>query len=116
MSHFLCPSSTTPHYIFGPPTSFRQTCAELDLPILAEIPIEAAVSARGDGGSPVVMDTSAASSTAEDVATYEAGVAPAREDGQGKEATSASGRGSGSGEGSARAAFSRLAKAVWAQL
>ncbi|GAA5858739.1 hypothetical protein JCM8547_004966 [Rhodosporidiobolus lusitaniae] len=55
MSHFLCPGSTTPHYIFGPPTSFLTTCSRLDLPVLAQIPIEPAVSARGDQGSPVVM-------------------------------------------------------------
>lgn len=55
MSHFTCPGSTTPHYIFGPPTSFRKTCSDLGLPILAEIPIEPTVSARGDQGSPIVM-------------------------------------------------------------
>lgn len=55
MSHFLCPGSTTPHYIFGPPTVFEQTCSKLSLDILAQIPIEPAVSAQGDKGSPVTM-------------------------------------------------------------
>ncbi|GAA5899491.1 uncharacterized protein JCM6883_005239 [Sporobolomyces salmoneus] len=55
MSHFLCPGSTTPHYIFGPPQPFFDTCSDLSLDVLAQIPIEPAVSARGDAGAPVVM-------------------------------------------------------------
>ncbi|GAA5997208.1 uncharacterized protein JCM10292_000098 [Rhodotorula paludigena] len=55
MSHFLCPGSTTPHYIFGPPDSFLSTCSDLSLDVLAQIPIESTVSAQGDQGSPIVM-------------------------------------------------------------
>ncbi|GAA5850938.1 hypothetical protein JCM9279_006246 [Rhodotorula babjevae] len=55
MSHFLCPGSSTPHYIFGPPDAFRSTCADLSLDVLAQIPIEPAVSTQGDSGAPVVM-------------------------------------------------------------
>ncbi|GAA5994048.1 hypothetical protein JCM5350_000062 [Sporobolomyces pararoseus] len=55
MSHFLCPGSTTPHYIFGPPAPFLETCSDLSLDVLAQIPIEPQVSARGDSGAPVVM-------------------------------------------------------------
>ncbi|GAA5934443.1 hypothetical protein JCM10213_001981 [Rhodosporidiobolus nylandii] len=55
MSHFLCPGSSTPHYIFGPPTRFLQACEYLNLPVLAQVPIEPAVSAKGDEGAPVVM-------------------------------------------------------------
>lgn len=55
MSHFLCPGSSTPHYIFGRPDSFVSTCSALSLDVLAQIPIEPAVSARGDEGSPVIM-------------------------------------------------------------
>lgn len=55
MSHFLCPGSTTPHYIFGRPEPFLETCTDLALDVLAQIPIEPAVSARGDAGSPIVM-------------------------------------------------------------
>ncbi|BGO99145.1 ATP-binding protein involved in chromosome partitioning, MRP [Rhodotorula toruloides] len=55
MSHFLCPGSSTPHYVFGRPDSFMSTCSALSLDVLAQIPIEPAVSARGDEGSPVVM-------------------------------------------------------------
>ena len=62
MSHFTCPGSTTPHYIFGDSTSFETTCRELNLEILGRIPIEPEVSRRGDKGWPVVMSSSAASS------------------------------------------------------
>ncbi|GAA5924563.1 hypothetical protein JCM1841_003422 [Sporobolomyces salmonicolor] len=55
MSHFLCPGSSTPHYIFGPPAPFLQTCTDLSLDVLAQIPIEPAVSAHGDAGAPLVM-------------------------------------------------------------
>ncbi|GAA6059341.1 hypothetical protein JCM10212_003239 [Sporobolomyces blumeae] len=55
MSHFLCPGSSTPHHIFGPPAPFLETCSDLDLDVLAQIPIEPAVSSRGDAGAPVVM-------------------------------------------------------------
>lgn len=55
MSHFLCPGSSTPHYIFGPPDAFDSTCADLSLDVLARIPIEPAVSSRGDSGAPIVM-------------------------------------------------------------
>ncbi|GAA6054773.1 hypothetical protein JCM3770_000936 [Rhodotorula araucariae] len=55
MSHFLCPGSSTPHYIFGPPDSFLSTCSALSLDVLAQIPIEPAVSSQGDQGAPVVM-------------------------------------------------------------
>jgi ATP-binding protein involved in chromosome partitioning len=55
MSHFLCPGSTTPHYIFGPPDSFLTTCSRLNLDVLSQIPIEPAVSTQGDRGAPVTM-------------------------------------------------------------
>ncbi|BGP28516.1 hypothetical protein JCM10296v2_000251 [Rhodotorula toruloides] len=55
MSHFLCPGSSTPHYVFGRPDSFMSACSALSLDVLAQVPIEPAVSARGDEGSPVVM-------------------------------------------------------------
>lgn len=55
MSHFLCPGSTAPHYIFGPPDSFLTTCSRLNLDVLSQIPIEPAVSAQGDRGAPVTM-------------------------------------------------------------
>ena len=62
MSHFTCPGSTRPHYIFGDSTSFDTTCRELNLEILGRIPIEPEVSRRGDKGWPVVMSSQTASS------------------------------------------------------
>lgn len=107
MSHFLCPGSTTPHYIFGPPTSFLSTCAELSLDVLAQIPIEPAVSSQGDKGAPVVMMQSNSSSTA-----FSGGGGVV---GSGK--TSALGEDVGGGETSAtataRGTFLNLAEKVW---
>ncbi|ORY75710.1 P-loop containing nucleoside triphosphate hydrolase protein [Leucosporidium creatinivorum] len=114
MSHFLCPGSTTHHYIFGPPTSFRQTCSDLSLPILAEIPIEPTLSSCGDQGSPLVMmsspfiarDSSHAPSE-HDHKLPEAGKRGAN----GLDETSEDQRQDG-----ARAAFERLAARVWNKL
>ncbi|GAA6040389.1 hypothetical protein JCM8097_007591 [Rhodosporidiobolus ruineniae] len=55
MSHFLCPGSATPHYIFGPPDPFLAVAQRLKLDVLAQIPIEPAVSTQGDRGAPVTM-------------------------------------------------------------
>ncbi|GAA5972752.1 hypothetical protein JCM11641_003004 [Rhodosporidiobolus odoratus] len=57
MSHFLCPGSNTPHYIFGPPARFLESCSYLDLAVLSEIPIEPAVSTTGDEGAPVMLQS-----------------------------------------------------------
>ncbi|TCD66877.1 hypothetical protein EIP91_000775 [Steccherinum ochraceum] len=40
-SYFKCPTCTTPHYIFGPPTSFRSTAARLGASVLGELPLVA---------------------------------------------------------------------------
>jgi len=90
MSHFLCPGSSTPHYVFGPPETFRQTSKTLGLEVLAEVPLEAEVSSRGDKGWPAVMPGGPASGVGE---------APS-------EAPS----------GGARAAFEGLARQVWSRL
>lgn len=55
MSHFSPPGTNTAHYIFGPPTPFRNACKELELDVLAEIETVPTVSSRGDQGWPVVM-------------------------------------------------------------
>lgn len=104
MSHFLCPGSSTAHYIFGPPTSFHSTCADLSLDVLAEIPIEPTVSARGDQGSPIVVfrgdgeDGERAGGQARTTTTTAAGIGE---------------RGVGGG---AREAFLRLGEQVWGRL
>lgn len=94
MSHFLCPSSSTPHYIFGPPDSFHQTCTELSLPVLAEIPISENLSKRGDQGWPLVM-----------------GSGESRLGSEGGEVGNPDG-----GAGSAQMAFKGLASRVWGKL
>ncbi|GAA5908033.1 hypothetical protein JCM8208_004029, partial [Rhodotorula glutinis] len=76
MSHFLCPGSSTPHYIFGRPDAFNSTCADLSLDVLGQIPIEPDVSSRGDSGAPVVMLAAPASSSGDEPA---AGPSKARE-------------------------------------
>lgn len=112
MSHFLCPGSATHHYIFGPPNSFRQTCNDLSLPILAEIPIEPTLSSCGDQGSPLVM-MSSVSSIAGDFprAPEEVSTLAEKAEKRGKAETSEDQR-----QGGARAAFERLAAKVWNQL
>ncbi|KAK4057684.1 hypothetical protein OIO90_001332 [Microbotryomycetes sp. JL221] len=55
MSHFICPGSTTKHYIFGKPDKFYETCSHLGLAVLGQVPIETDVSANGDKGLPIVL-------------------------------------------------------------
>lgn len=101
MSHFLCPGSATPHYVFGPPGVFRDTSAKLGLEVLAEIPLEAEVSSRGDRGWPAVMPgQDGGVGTGTDTAGAVVG-------GRGRAGASACG---------ARAAFEGLAGQVWSRL
>ncbi|KAI5475821.1 ATP-binding protein involved in chromosome partitioning, MRP [Pseudohyphozyma bogoriensis] len=56
MSYLSPPTPTSPpQYIFGPPTKFNTTCAELGLEKLAELEICESVSERGDSGVPLVV-------------------------------------------------------------
>ncbi|KDQ55444.1 hypothetical protein JAAARDRAFT_59943 [Jaapia argillacea MUCL 33604] len=54
-SSYTCPSCSTPHYIYGPPTSFNNTCEALGVEVLGDLPIVGGVSARGDFGVPYVL-------------------------------------------------------------
>ncbi|PFH48074.1 hypothetical protein AMATHDRAFT_76920 [Amanita thiersii Skay4041] len=54
-SHFICPSCTVPHSLFGPPDAFRGTAAQLGLDILAELPLLSHVSVSADTGRPYVL-------------------------------------------------------------
>ncbi|GJE93895.1 P-loop containing nucleoside triphosphate hydrolase protein [Phanerochaete sordida] len=54
-SHFTCPSCSTPHYIFGPPTTFRRVADELGVKVLGELPVLGSVSESGDRGVPLVL-------------------------------------------------------------
>ncbi|TFY82244.1 hypothetical protein EWM64_g1765 [Hericium alpestre] len=58
-SYFLCPSCTTPHYLFGSSELFGATAQKLGVPVLGELPLVSGVSTGGDAGLPygLVSDT-----------------------------------------------------------
>jgi len=55
MSHFRCSNCGDVHYIFGH-GGVARLAAELDLPVLAEIPIVPLICEDGDSGLPAVLD------------------------------------------------------------
>jgi ATP-binding protein involved in chromosome partitioning len=55
MSHFVCSSCTTEHYLFGQPDSFHRAAEEYGVEIVGKVPLEPETSARGDSGRPVVL-------------------------------------------------------------
>lgn len=63
MSHFRCPDCGGMHYIFGQGGTTK-LAAELNLPLLAEIPLEPLVREDGDSGLPAVLDPNSTSSRA----------------------------------------------------
>jgi len=54
-SYFLCPTCTTPHYLFGSPNLFRGTAAHLGVDVLGELPLVQGVSSGGDQGVPYAL-------------------------------------------------------------
>ncbi|PSR81324.1 hypothetical protein PHLCEN_2v6403 [Hermanssonia centrifuga] len=54
-SHFICPSCTTPHYLFGSPASFRATASQLGVDVLGELPLVPGVSESSDRGVPYML-------------------------------------------------------------
>jgi len=54
-SHFICPSCSTPHQLFGSSDSFRTTASRLDVNILGELPLVPGVSTGGDRGVPYAL-------------------------------------------------------------
>ncbi|EKM53176.1 uncharacterized protein PHACADRAFT_259348 [Phanerochaete carnosa HHB-10118-sp] len=54
-SHYTCPSCSTPHHIFGPPTAFRRFATDLNVKILGELPVLSSVSVSGDRGVPLTL-------------------------------------------------------------
>ncbi|KAM0793487.1 hypothetical protein ACM66B_000928 [Microbotryomycetes sp. NB124-2] len=136
MSHFVCPGSpTSKHYIFGKPATFYDVCARLDMPVLAQIPIEPDVSAKGDQGVPIVLTSRAYDITVEHKSSGDGqvGIAGRRND-SGADARSVQYGGSAdcskapteetglrpsehfAHEDGAAQAFYRLAKSVWDKL
>ncbi|KAI4519614.1 P-loop containing nucleoside triphosphate hydrolase protein [Schizophyllum commune Tattone D] len=51
-SHFLCPSCTTPHYLWGKPDHVREFAKTSNINLLAELPLAPAVAAAADAGIP----------------------------------------------------------------
>ncbi|KAI9057176.1 P-loop containing nucleoside triphosphate hydrolase protein [Trametes sanguinea] len=54
-SHFICPSCTTPHELFGSPSAFRATAARFGVDVLGELPLVSGVSRGGDRGVPYAL-------------------------------------------------------------
>ncbi|KAI0757212.1 P-loop containing nucleoside triphosphate hydrolase protein [Daedaleopsis nitida] len=54
-SHFICPSCSSPHELFGSPASFRATAARFGVDMLGELPLVPAVSTASDRGVPYVL-------------------------------------------------------------
>ena len=54
-SHFICSSCSTPHELFGSPTSFRATAQRYGVDILGELPLVPGVSRGGDHGVPYAL-------------------------------------------------------------
>ncbi|OSD06016.1 P-loop containing nucleoside triphosphate hydrolase protein [Trametes coccinea BRFM310] len=54
-SHFICPSCTTPHELFGSPSAFRATAARFGVDVLGELPLVPGVSRGGDRGVPYAL-------------------------------------------------------------
>ena len=60
MSHYTCPTCSTPHNIFGHgPDSVNKACQELGINILANVPLEARICEDADDGRPTVIRDSA---------------------------------------------------------
>ncbi|KAI0762784.1 P-loop containing nucleoside triphosphate hydrolase protein [Fomes fomentarius] len=49
-SHFICPSCSSPHELFGSPASFRATAARFGVDVLGELPLVPGVSRASDSG------------------------------------------------------------------
>ena len=54
-SYFLCPSCTTPHYLFGPSDKFHAVAERLGIPVLGDLPLAQGVSVSGDRGAPYAL-------------------------------------------------------------
>ncbi|KAF8419440.1 P-loop containing nucleoside triphosphate hydrolase protein [Tirmania nivea] len=60
MSHYTCPTCSTPHNIFGRgPDSVNKACQELEIDVLANVPLEARICEDADDGRPTVVRDSA---------------------------------------------------------
>ncbi len=55
MAHYSCPECGHIEHVFGSGGG-RRTAESLDVPLLAEIPIDPAIAAGGDSGQPIVLE------------------------------------------------------------
>ena len=61
-AHFICPSCSSPHELFGSPASFRATAAQFGVDVLGELPLVPGVSQGGDRGIPYALQSSSSAS------------------------------------------------------
>ncbi|KAK0199865.1 P-loop containing nucleoside triphosphate hydrolase protein [Desarmillaria ectypa] len=54
-SHFFCGKCSTPHYLFGSPDRFHETAKQMEVDVLAELPLVPGVSEGGDSGIPYAL-------------------------------------------------------------
>jgi len=55
MSHYICESCTTPHYLFGSTDAFHTAAKELELRVLGELPLVPRISEASDRGAPFML-------------------------------------------------------------
>ena len=55
MSHYICDTCTTPHYLFGSTDAFHTTAKELELRVLGELPLVPRISEASDRGTPFML-------------------------------------------------------------
>lgn len=54
-SHFVCPSCSATHELFGSPAAFRATAQYYGVSVLGELPLVPGVSHGGDRGVPYAL-------------------------------------------------------------
>lgn len=55
MSHYICDTCSTPHYLFGSTDAFHNTAKELELRVLGELPLVPHISEASDRGTPFML-------------------------------------------------------------
>lgn len=56
MSHYVCPSCSDRHPLFGSTEHFDKASKKLNMDVLGQLPLEPIISQRGDAGKPIVLD------------------------------------------------------------
>lgn len=55
MSHYICDTCATPHYLFGSTDAFHMAAKELELRVLGELPLVPRISEASDRGTPFML-------------------------------------------------------------